>query len=544
MVAIRLHRFSGESLTESDPQTSVTRVSYETAAEQSGSGAVSLHRFAGEVLAKSPARIAEQRISYETAAAQSGSGAILEHRFSAEILIRNAVQIAVQRMSYETAAPQSGSGAISLHRFAGEMLARTGVPNPTPISLAADIEFFLHNWVDEVEIETAYETDVIRSPDTLAEERRSLYQRPQRTMTLRWLRQGKSEVYQLRLLLRRLTGENLQVPLYPDVQQLSEDAASNATQIFLDTRDRRFFVGARVLFFPTNTTYITRTDVHVGVIQTMTASWIEIGASLGVAMTAGSWSAVPLLDCEILLDPAVTWETAEVGNVQLEVREIRGKSALPPMAVGVGSGFPRRLGRPIFEIEPNWLRGIKTTYRRYGSEQRVGRRLVPLLDGGRYVQVQDWDLAPVERSDWYRIAAHFDTRRGRAESFWVIDREFSWTVANTTSIFVDIVPFGRFVDFDQIWTESNIAVAIRMKSGEIHLMQVNSVSDNGSFWRLTAVGGQTIEDPIDLSQIDFVARARISRFDTDAMREVWKTNNVCEIRLRTVETPNEKTVDF
>jgi hypothetical protein len=219
-------------------------------------------------------------------------------------------------------------------------------------------------------------------------------------------------------------------------------------------------------------------------------------------------------------------------------------NSLPPLTVGLPPGFPHRLGLPVFEIEPNWIRGVVTSYQRHGLEQRIGRRLVPLPDGDRYAQVQSWDLAPILREDWYRVASMFDSRRGRALAFWAIDREFSWTVTNTTSIFIDIAPFGRFVDFNQIWTEQNIGAAIVMKDGTIHLMQVNTVSDNGSFWRLTAVGGQSIQQPIDLSQIDFFARARISRFDSDALREVWKTNNVCEIRLRTIEVQNEKVVDF
>ncbi len=544
MVAIRIHRLGVEALLDAAPQAAVTRAGYEAAAAEAGGGAIRLHRLGVEVLAKLPAKTGVNRVGYEVAAAQAGAGPVRLHRLGVEVLFDNPSLAAVSRVGFEAGALQTGSGPIQLHRLGVEILAKTGVPDPVPLPLATDIEFWMHNWVDEVEIETSYETDISRSPDTLAEERRSLWQRPQRTMSLHWLRQGKTEIYQLRLMLRRLSAENIQIPLYPDVATINADTLSTATTFLVTTTNKRFYVGARVLFFRNDLSYIQRTDVKTGIITALSASHIQISAQLGIELTAGAWSVVPLIDCEIVMEPDVTWETAEVGNVKLDVREVRGKNALPPLAVGLAPGFPNRLGRPVFEIEPNWIRGIRTSYKRHGSEQRIGRRLVPLPDGDRYVQQQSWDLAPVLRSDWYRVASMFDSRRGRALSFWAIDREFSWTVSNTTSIFVDIVPFGRFVDFNQIWTEQNIAVAIVMKDGEIHLMQVNTVSDNGSFWRLTAVGGQSIEDPIDLTQIDFVARARLSRFDSDAMREIWQTNDVCEIRLKTIEVQNEKTVDF
>jgi hypothetical protein len=545
MVAIRLHRYGVEALADAGTKVAVGRLGYEAALEQSGGGTVRLHRYGIEVLAKPAPKLAVSRVGHEAALAETGGGPVQLHRYGIEVLFDNSVTLAISRVGSESALLQTGAGPVQLHRLGVEVLAKTGVPDPVPLPLAADIEFWMHNWVNEVEIETSYETDVVRSPDTLAEERRSLYQRPARTLALRWTRQSKEEIYQLRLMLRRMTGENVQIPIYPDVTALNADAGPSDTTFQITTTNKRFYVGARVLFFRCNETYIQRTDVLTGIITELSAAHIKIdGLGLGIALTAGVHCVIPLIDCEIHMEPEVTWETAEVGDVELTVRERRGMNSLPPLTVGLPPGFPHRLGLPVFEIEPNWIRGVVTSYQRHGLEQRIGRRLVPLPDGDRYAQVQSWDLAPILREDWYRVASMFDSRRGRALAFWAIDREFSWTVTNTTSIFIDIAPFGRFVDFNQIWTEQNIGAAIVMKDGTIHLMQVNTVSDNGSFWRLTAVGGQSIQQPIDLSQIDFFARARISRFDSDALREVWKTNNVCEIRLRTIEVQNEKVVDF
>lgn len=547
MVAIRNHRFGVETLQEAAAQAAVHRVSYEAAVEATGAGTVRNHRFGVEVLAQVQPKVGVTRHNYEAAVEATGAGTVRNHRFGVEVLLSNLAKIGIGRVSYEAAVNQVVGGLLRLHRFGIELLARSGVPNPVPLALGANIEFFMHNWVDELTIETAYMTDVNRSPQTLAEERRSLIQRPERTLTLHWLRMDATEVYQLRRLLRRLTSENLQLPLYPDAIEVGADAPlGTETDFTVNVENRRFYVGARVLFFETSKTYLAVGEVKTGIITELTATQIKIDAALGVAVLANKWSVVPLIDCEILLDPQITWETAEVANVNLTVREFRGKNALPPTSLGLTSGFPVRLGRPVFEIEPNWIRGIRTTYKRIGNEQRVGRRTVPLLDGTRYSQFQDWNLSPLERADWYRVMRMFDTRRGRGESFWAIDREFTWDLALTSSVFIDVVPFGTFADFnpDGIWTDSNIAAAIVMKDGEIHLAQINTVVDNTSTWRLTLVGGQTIDDPIDLTQVEYFAMARISRFNTDAMKERWLTNNVCSVRLKTIELQNEKDVDF
>lgn len=543
MVAIRLHRLGVESLHVSEPQVAVQRISVEVGAEQTGAGQVRLHRLGVEVLCKKPTIAGVQRIAVEAGVPQTGAGQVRLHRLGVEVLLRNAVALGVQRVAFETGATQGGSGSMRLHRLGVEVLAKTGVIRPVPRTLAANLDFFLHNWATELEIETAYSTDVLRSPYTLAEVRTSNFQRPERTMRVRWSRMGRAEIDRLRVLLRRMTDEGVQIPLYCDATRLTANLSNVGTTVFASIGLRRFHAGARVLFFRTASTYISYTDALVATISTVAAESFDISAALGTALTAGEWSVVPLIDCDEVLDPEVTNETAEVGDVTLTVREFRGPNALPPLSIGAPSSFGTLLGRPVFEIEPNWIDGITTTYRRAGQVARIGRRQVPIKEGPRYQQEQDWALAPVVRADWYAIASMFDSRRGRGEAFWAIDREHNWRVALTSSVFIDIEPLGRFADFNQVWTESGIVAAIKLKDGRVFGFQVNTVQDNGSAWRLTAVGGQTLPT-INLADIDFFARGRLTRFDTDAMRETWKTDEVCDVRLSTIELLNEKTVDY
>ena len=545
MVDIRLHRLGVEALLDAPPQIAVERASYEVAALQGGSGSVRLHRMAVEVLAKKDPILGVQRASYEAAALAGGSGPVQLHRLALEALLGNLPsQVAVERMSYEAAALAGGSGAIRLHRMAVEVLGRTGVPDPVPLPLAADNEFFMHNWADELEMETSYLTDVGRSPDTLAEERRSLIQRPERVLTLRWLRASQTEVYQLRLLARRMTFENLQIPLYQDASTLTASAGVIDTTFSLDLTGRRFFRGARVLFCRSTSTYVTRTAAIIRTITSLAGAAITVDSATGVDMQAGEWDIVPLIDIDYVDEPEIEMLTDRVASVSLTVREHRGENSLPPIAVSVAPGFPFRLGRSVFEIQSNWARGIVTRYVPQGGTQRIGRKLVPYRDGTRYAQRQDWDLAPIQRKDFERVLGHFDAMRGRSKSFWTIDQERELTLALTSSAFIDVNPFGRFEDFDQLWTEAGVAAAIKMRDGTIYLVQINTVLDNGSTWRLTIVAGQALPPVIDLTQVDYFARARISRFFDDVMRESWSTREVCSVRLSTIEAQNERNADF
>ncbi|CAK9074220.1 Uncharacterized protein (Fragment), partial [Durusdinium trenchii] len=526
----------------------ISRISYEAAVDSGGAGELRLHRTGVEVLFQPIPKLAVSRMSYEAAVDSGGAGDLRLHRLGVEVLFSCPPELAVSRVSYEAVADSAGAGELRLHRTGIELLARTGVPNPTPAPLAANLEFFLHNWVDEIEIETAYSTDITRSPDTNAEQRRSLIQRPERTMTLRWETFDLNEAAAMQRLLRRMTDETMQIPLYPDVANLETITGVADTTIFGNFNDRRFYAGARVVIFqtdePNGNTYLDRTEPIVRTIQSLTADSLTLTASVPQGLLPFRTSIVPLIDCEVVLEPETTQLTTDKYTVQMTVRELKGPNGLPPSAVGLPSGFPVQLNRPVWQIEPNWVNGVKVRYKRYGSEARQGRRLVPQKEGPRYVQETDYDLFPLTRAEYFNVCTMFDSRRGRGMSFWHVDREFELQIADTDPTFIDVIPFGTFADFNELWTEQNIGAGIVMKSGFVHVVQINTVVDNGSTWRLTTVAGQFLPDPIDLTQVDYFARARISRFREDSMRERWRTGEVAEVRLKVIECMNEKFVRF
>ncbi len=542
MVSVRLHRLGTSVLTASPTRPAVTRESAEAAIPEGGAQEVRLHRLAVGVLVKSPTNPAVQRESAEIAVVEGGAQPVRLHRLGVSVLLRSPAQPAVGRETYETAVAEGGTQPVRLHRLAVSVFGKVALPPVVPRPLAGNV-FFLHNWVDECGIDTAYTTDVQRAPDTGAEERRSLGQRPDRVLELSWLREGVSECYELQRLLRQMTDEEVQVPLYPDAVELIGATALAATSVMADVRFRRYFVGARVLLFRHSTSIIEEADVLIKTIASITASTVTFTTTVGQDLDSGVWGMVPLLDCEVVLEPSVLMHNDRVGEVKLTVREIKGSNSLPPLIVGRPEGWWFRLGLPVFEIEPNWIDGCRTTYLRYGNEEKIGRRSATVTDGTRYNQKQEWNLSPLEREDWFSVASFFDSRRGRCLPFFAIDREFHLTVVSTSTTGIFVEPFGEFADFETIWTEQNIAAGIVMKDGTVYLATIFSVTDNGSTWRLTLTETGSVP-AIDVSQIDHFAPARISRFESDSMSERWKTNDVAQVTLSTIETQQEKDVDI
>lgn len=272
MVAVRNHRIGSGGLAKSPPTPAVQRVGFEAVADEGGAQAVRNHRISVAVFAKSPATVAPQRVGFEALADEGGAQQVRLHRMGPGVFAKSLPKIGVQRVGFEVLSDQGGAQSVRIHRISYAILARGALPPPEPLPLATDLHFFMQNWVDMVVIETAYQTDVFRAPNTGAEERTSRTQRPDRLMELYWLRESEDEIHQLLKLLRRLTEENLQVPIYPDVVDVTSALSTSDNTIQCVTRSRRFFVGARVLMFPRTLTHVTSSQAIIRTIESLTAS--------------------------------------------------------------------------------------------------------------------------------------------------------------------------------------------------------------------------------------------------------------------------------
>lgn len=543
MVAIRNHRIGLGGLAESPPRPAVNRMDVEVAADEGTAQPVRLHRIGVSVLAKSQSLVAPQRITAEILSEEGGAQQVRLHAINSGALAKSLPRIGVQRASLEAVAGEGTAQPVRLHRISFSILARGSLPPPEPLPLATDLHFFMHNWVEKVVIETSYQTDVFRSPTTGAEERTSRTQRPDRLLELSWLRDGEDEIRELLRLLRRLTDENIQVPIYPDAVEITSALTTNDTTVSCNTRNRRYFVGARVLVFPKNLTHVTAAQAMIRTIDSLTASSLTFTAIHGTTAAANTLAVVPLMDCEIVLEPEARMQTDTVAEVRMTVREVHSKNALPPLAIGQPDGAVVRNGYPVFEFGPDWSDGLSTTYLRNGFENREGLRNVPTPEGERFVLKTEWVMQPLDRDEFNFVAGFFDTRRGRCRAFYVVDRHDLFTPISNLTNAVFVQPKGTFAEFEKYWTEDHCGVGFVMEDGTIYVARVFSVTDNGSTWVLSLDLGQTL--PIlDMTQVSRFGRARLSRFAADVLRETWHTTDVCEITLSTIETPNEKPVEF
>lgn len=542
MVEVRVHRHAIQVLAKTPVQAGVSRQEIEVAVQDDGTGEVRVHRHAVEVLGKLPAIAQVSRQEIEAAVQDEGTGEVRVHRHGVEVLFKAPAKAAVSRQEIEAAVQDDGTGEVHIHRHAIQVLARVGVAAPVPLAFPAGLDFFLQNWVQNITMETGYQTTISRSPTTLAEERIALSNRPYRQLDLLLTHDGKDDIDRLMHHLRRHTARSLPVPLLQDVVA---DLAGTTGQDMLtgSFQYRRFFNGGRVVIFPANPTsksVMRSADYDIYLIVDVLAGSMQLDRNLDQNYVAGEWMIAPLIDMELVLETGIDQLTDDTAETKLTLNEAAGQSAMPPTFTGNNvDGWQTQLGLPVFEFPPDWQNGLSAAYKRYGQRRVEGRANVVVPQGDRYVQVQDFHLK-LDRPAFWAVLNLFDSRRGRTDLFWEIDQEFLWTVTDTDPQFIDVTPRGIFADFVSDFTDH---CGILMKDGTVYIRKINSIADVGS-WRISLVAGNDLPDPIDVTQIERFSRARMKRFDSDALREEWHTTEQAEVSFITSEVLNEKEVDI
>lgn len=539
MVAVRIHRHAVEVLAKAPITAQTNRQEAEVAVlDEAIAGPVRIHRHSLEVLSKFPARAEVTRQEAEVAALDDGIASTARiHRHALEVLVAAAESAQINRQEIEVAFLDDSSGTVRIHRHALEVLGRAGVPPIEPLPLPAGLDVFLHNYASVLEMETQYSTDITRARETAAEERRVLLQRPERQIRYDFLHEGIAEVDRLFVTLRRITNEKLPFPVLQDEVVLGfSDTGQN--KLNCDPRYRRFFDGGRVAVYtnvPVAKAHMATADIDVYVIRSVSNDGITVDRNLDQIYTDGDYRVVPYMDTDLVLEPEITQLTDDTARVGLVVNEDTGKNSLPPSFVGdTPDGWQMQLGYPIFEIEPNWAQGLQTRYRRYGQRAKFGRKTVSTPDGPRYLQEQIYQLL-LDRQEFWQVLQFFDSRRGRADPFWEVDQEFLWTVTDTDPTFIDVSPLGQFADFDSGFTSH---AGIVLQDGTVYIREVNTIQEVGGSWRLTLAAGNPLPT-IDVSTIRRFSRARLKRFASDALREVWRTTDVAEVALTTIEVLGE-----
>jgi len=198
-----------------------------------------------------------------------------------------------------------------------------------PIALPDPVaNLLLHNWVNGFVLERTFDTDVQRSPSTLAEERTALLAKPGLIAEIH--NTGKNQNISAQAMMNVLAhcSKELPFPLFCDQSKIT--ATSSGVNVYCDTAYRRLFKGGRVVVFtlgvngPSNAEYKSISSVVDGQIILTTALSGTFNPATGVHVV------IPLIDAHIELSGKVTALTGKVGDVLLSAEQLQGQAVLPP----------------------------------------------------------------------------------------------------------------------------------------------------------------------------------------------------------------------
>jgi hypothetical protein len=547
MVSVEVSRQSVSVAADAGLVSSVSRVGVEVAAlatEANGTDAALISRISFEVVSKAPAQAGASRMGSEVATLATEANAVdaLQiSRLSVEVVSSPIKEAGVTRLGVEVATPAAQLNAIDpvlISRVSIEAVTRRGFAGAVvPLPLAAGIDVFLHNWANKASLSSSYVTDIEVSSTTSAESRLGLVLKPDRSVEFVWQTDDVARLDRLYVMLRKLTNERIAVPLYMDQRELAGAATSGDSELYFDTTVGRWGVGARVVAvqFTPQGGYLSH-SFHL--ISNIEANRLVFDSTLGEAIAAGA-VIMPMMDCEVVLEAVMQNRTARNGTVKMELVEVPGPSALLPTKADNPTNAQVFEGAPIFDIDPNWDRGIDKGRQRDGEVYSLGRAQRVFTTGARSRETHGLRFDG-DRTEAWRLVEFFDTRRGRLRSFWLVDHEFIWNTAeiDASGTFVGVSELGDFDDFKAELEGEWIGLV--MSDGSIHVREVVTIQQVLTVFRCTL--NTALPLGLLVGDVVRIARARKTRFDNDEMRESWTHTGLVSTNLGFIEVLEEKNV--
>lgn len=406
----------------------------------------------------------------------------------------------------------------------------------TPLSLPSPLpNLLMYNWEGGAELETRYQVDVVVSR-TLDEDRRLLAGRPNRSVLLRHLPISTGELWQMFANLLRHGISRVPVPIYCDHSRVT--GAASGVNIPCDTRYRRFFTGQRVLIHDwTMLDGGSRPGSYeFGEIESFTDSAITLKSSLSGSYAEGD-RVLPCMDGEVELESAMELLSDSKGRISLVLDEVFGASALLPTATGTPDGYDEYNGYPILARRPSWS-NIRPSLRREGTEFGLGRGRFVETVGSRPRFLMDIGYGELSRADIWPLIQLFDSRRGRKNAFFFVQPTAMFNPDAIAAGYVDIDPYGNFEDLEDFLSY----IGFVERDGTVQVKEVDFLTDNTTTWRVTFT--EDLDSTPNLADLRRVTPAHLVRFDTDMMRETWRTDEACSTSFRMLELVNEQTVEI
>ena len=424
--------------------------------------------------------------------------------------------------------------------------------------MAVFFDHFLHDWVDVVEFDTSYETDIVKSAAGAIEDRRSLIHKPRRKIRFKWKGLSRREANRKYLQLARVGFQDgFIVPLYMDQMQVSALGATGLVVNVETTAYRRLknegFDGGLLVANVRDGVllYEKKAYANGGIAPTS----ITLNSPLSEIYGARA-IALPTLFCEANLDPGeFLFQNDDAGEVGVEFDEFYGSAAMPHSTSDnadaivladvayASSGANANFGvpaLPILKVSHEWSAGFSSKVQRMGARYRLGHRDRVLRIGRRSQFEHSIRLLIDDRKIFWQLLNFFDNRRGRARPFYMLSPARMFEPVAIATTHVDVRALGLiqdvqdFVDFVGIQTKGATA--------PIYVAKVASVVDlGGNTWRISFVA---MIPAVAFADLDGVTQAHFCRFSEDVLHEVWETGEVVRIQFKVIDVLDEIVSDF
>ena len=415
----------------------------------------------------------------------------------------------------------------------------------SPLALQSVLPFlFRADWSDTVTVETAYDTNIVRAPASMAEERLGLNGRPSRTVTASVAAYDRDEMRDLQFGLQRISSQTNSWPLYPDVTEVS--ATSSGALLWCTPEFRRFYPGQRITivevdgYSVTNIEYATVQD-GVG---SVLADRLLLKSNLSKTYEASPHTLVfPMIDVGISSSQRMQFLTDYIARVPFKLRELYGFSAMPSSNPdGDTSGFSTFNGYPVFDLPVNWTNNVSGRVVREGRKARIGRGEYFFGEGDKARWYLDLELLRVSREEFWQLLNFFDYSKGRLRPILLPNPGTSLIPTEVDPDYIQIEKLGNFEDYQEFLTY----LAIRGVDGSLTIREFSSIQDTGinpsvpvNRWRINF--DQTVPG-LSASDVFEVTAAHLVRFQKDSMRELWSTPSIVTVKAAFTELIEEEIV--
>jgi hypothetical protein len=404
------------------------------------------------------------------------------------------------------------------------------VPSALPTVL---LNALLQDWKGGARIESAYMTDVAPASN-LAEERRSLVDRPQRSVLVSNLGFSKAKSWEVISNLRRMGNERTVVPLVTDHARIT--ASSTGVTLNCVTSYRRFFAGGRVVVCK-----LTKDgeiyDEEYDTIASLTASTITLDIGVSGTFPAGS-RVYPCIEAEVSLSNSARLIGDRFLEMDFTAEELFGPTALRRTEEDYPSSFEvvtiNAEDFPVFMLHPDQGFTNEIMILRKGEQRKQGRSTLVSTHGSRPQTGYRLNFQKASRADAWPLIEFFDSRKGRCRPFVYIPMENYWDLDAIDTTYLEIDAIGNFEDLSFI-----DFIAVVMKDGTFEFIEVDSRVDNTTVFRFTWT--EAITAPA-LADVHRVVPAYIMRLESDAMDEDWVTDEFLNTSLEFIELLNEEDV--